>query len=49
MEKGINGSMESNQIQRRDRSSIQMEGILLSDTNEKRDVGTKGMAHISND
>ena len=49
MEKGVDGSIESNRIQRRDGSPIQTKRVLLSGINEERDMGAKGMASIPND
>ena len=49
MEKGVDGSIESNRIQRRDGSPIQAKRVLLSDIDEERDMGTKGMACLPND
>ena len=49
MEEGVNGSMESNRVQRRDGSPIQVKRVLLSDIDEERNMGTKGMASIPDD
>ena len=49
MEEGVDGSMESNRVQRGDGSPIQVKRVLLSDIDEERDMGAKGMASIPND
>ena len=48
MEEGIDGSMESNGVQRRNGLPVQMKGVLLPGIDEERDMGTEGMARIPN-